>query len=289
MKRYLVAYEGSPHSEAALSHALNFAKAVPGNIEIIYVADERALANPVADFTVLTLQGLGTLGDFLPLEKAKLELKAKLIARGEEIIDGLRKRPGLEQEAGGQSTITTRVEFGNPVKYMSEISEIYDVIFMGLWGEMHKFKAGLWGSTSESVIRKGASPVFLATKEFAPLTAIVAAFDNRPRSRQALAWAGVLGESMKLPVHVISSGNDEEWREKTISEAKVITESYDTQFTYNALDERAADAIIRESEIMPDALVCIGAFGDQPLRELFLGSVAEEVLRRAKSAVMLFK
>ncbi len=289
MKRYLVPYDGSKLGKAALSYAVKFAGSVPGSIDIIYIADERVMTNPIFDLTVLALQGLGPLGDIQYRQKAKLELKAKLVALGEDLLDELKSLPELNPDAENPVAYTTRVEVANPIKFLIEASENYDVIFMGLWGEMQKLKAGLWGSTSEAVIRKGECPVFLATSEFTEIESIIIGFDNRPRARQALAWVGMIGESMSIPVEVVVCGSDKDWRWEIIQEAHEITESYNTEFSYNQSSDRTAKALLQASEDHPGSLVCMGAFGDKPLREFFLGSAAEEVLRNSNSPVMLFK
>jgi len=288
MKKYLVPYEGSEMSKSALRYAILLSKSVPGEIEIRHIADERVIATPYLDITIAVLQGIGTLGINLPREKVHIELRAKLLARGEDMMDEVREWPELKDESSGVK-FTTVVEADNPPKRLTEISENYDIIFMGLWGEMHKYKAGLWGGTSELVIRKGDTPVFLATDEYRPFDSIIVAFDNRPRSRQALAWAGMLGENMEFPVIVVTSGSDEDWRGEVVKEASVIAESYSTEFRYEESGEPAASAVLTTAEENPDSLICMGAFGDQPLRELFLGSVTEEVLRRTESPVFLLK
>ena len=287
MKRYLVPYDGSALSKAALKYAILFSKCVSGAIDICYIADERALANPIFDLTVMALQVIGTLGDLITREKVKLELKAKLISRGEDILEEIKKWPELAGDS--QFNYTTRVEVANPPIYLSKVSENYDIIFMGLWGEMRDFKAGLWGGTSEAVIRNGKSHTLLATADFKPISEIVVGFDNRPRARQALAWAGMIGESMRIPVNVVVCGTDPDFTDKIVSEAQVIAPSYDTGFSYFTMKIHAAEGILSVSGEKPGALICMGAFGDQPLREFFLGSVAEEVLRRSDGPVMLFK
>jgi nucleotide-binding universal stress UspA family protein len=289
MKRYLVPFEGSPLSRAALQYATVFSRAVPGTIDICYIADVRALSNPFFDLTVLALQGIGMLGDLIPREQAMLELQTRLIARGEQLLEEVKKTPGLDKDGKEPITYTTRVEVANPPAYLSEISGDYDMLFLGLWGEMHEFKAGLWGGTSEAVIRRGKSPVFLATAEYRPFDRIIVGFDNRPRSRQALAWAGTIGESVNLPMIIITAGPDEKWREKILAEARQIASSYTTPYTSMSSSEPPAKAILGASTQHPDALICLGAFGDKPIRELFLGSVAEEVLRKAKAPVLLLK
>jgi len=289
MKRYLVPYEGSELSKAALRYAIQFARGVPGAISILFIADERLLANPLFDITVLALQGIGTLGDLLPRERAKLELKARLLAHGDDLLKELASWPELKPDSPDPVEYSAKVESGNPPKLLSDYSENYDVVFMGLWGEMHKYKAGLWGGTSETVIRRGVCPVFLATGDFKPVDSVIVGFDNRPRSRQALAWAGMIGESMRVPVDIITSGTDAKWREGVIEEAREISGSFDTQFTYQQTETHPAKAVLAASSQKPQALICLGAFGDQPIRELFLGSVAEEVLRHAAAPVLLLK
>ncbi len=289
MKRYLVPYEGSSYSKAALRYAIQFAQSVPGLIDIRYIADVRLISNPIFDMTVLALQAVGTLGDLIHREKAKLELKAKLVAHGEELLRDLEDWPELAKNADVPIGHTTGVEVTSPPEYLIEVSENYDVIFLGLWAESRDQKSGLWGSTSEAVIRRGESPVLLAKGDYRQFDSAIVGFDNRPRSRQALAWAGMIGEKMGIPVTVITCGSDTKWRDDAIQAAREITPSYDTEFHYRSYEMRPADAIIALSVDRQNDLICLGAFGDQPLRELFLGSVAEEVLRRSDAPVMLFK
>lgn len=289
MKKYLVPYDGSNLSNAALRHAIEFARFVSGRIDITYIADERVLANPIFDLTVLALQGIGSLGDIQYRQKAKLELKAKLIAKGEDLLEEVVSLEELSPDSEKPVAYATRVEVANPIRFMIDASANTDIIFMGLWGEMQKLKAGLWGSTSEAVIRKGECPVFLATSEYSELKSVIAGFDNLPRSRQALAWAGMIGETMGIPVTVVICWSDKLWLEKTREQAEDIAKSYDAEFTYNESGDRAGSALLELSGENPGSLICMGAFGDQPVREFFLGSVAEEVLRSSKSPVLLLK
>ncbi|HDS31140.1 MAG TPA: hypothetical protein ENN67_08870, partial [Firmicutes bacterium] len=117
MKRYLAPFDGSQLSEAALRYAIDFAGKIPGHIEIVYIADERLLANPIFDFTVLALQAIGNLGDFIQREKAKLELKAKLIAHGESLFERLLTWKELSPDAEPPISYSTRVEVTNPPIY----------------------------------------------------------------------------------------------------------------------------------------------------------------------------
>jgi nucleotide-binding universal stress UspA family protein len=289
MKRYLVPFDGSDLSEAALRYAIELARRVPGQVDIVYVADERLLANPIFDFTVLALQAIGALGDFIQREKARLELEARLVGHGEELLEKVKAWPELAPEADPPVSYTTRIVVTNPPVYLSDPEEVYDIVFLGLWGENREQKGGMWGSTSEAVIRRGTSIVLLTSSHYRPVGSILVGFDNRPRSRQALAWSGVIGENMSIPVRIVTSGTDSEWREETIRAAREIAPSYHTDFAFDTSDKRPADLILSVAGEMPDPLICLGAFGDQPIREFFLGSVAEEILRRADAPVMLFK
>lgn len=289
MKRYLVPYEGSTLSKAALKYAIQFANCINGHIDICYIADERALANPVFDLTVLALQAVGTLGDLISREKAKLELKTKLVARGEDLLEELENWPELNPVGQLPFEYSTRVEVASPPVYLTKASDGYDVIFMGLWGEMRAYKEGLWGGTSEVLIRKGKCNILLATNEYRAFRHLIVGYDNRPRSRQALAWAGMIGESMGIPVSIIVCGQETESVEDKLDKSREIAPSYDTEFRYLSSRQHPADGILSLAKENPDSLICMGAFGDQPIREFFLGSIAEEVLRRSESPVILFK
>lgn len=289
MKRYLVPFDGSEHSEAALRYACQFARGVDGELTVIFIADERAVANPIFDLTVLALQGIGTLGDLIPREKARLELQAKLLVRGEEILKGISEWEELSQSAENPVKYQTSVVVASPPDYLVEKSADYDVLFMGLYGEMHSFKGGLWGGTSEAVIRKGASPVLIATSEYKPFSSLIVGFDNRPRSRQALAWAGLISENMKIPVTVLTCESDKSKASLIADQTQEIIKSFDSVFRHEFSERKPIEFILGWIAENPGSLVCLGAFGDQPIREFFLGSVAEAVLRKSNNPVMLFK
>lgn len=285
MKRYLVAYDGSPQAESALKYAGLLSQYVSGMLDVVFIADLRVLSNPLFDITLLALQGLGTLGNVIPREQAMLQLKTKLIARGEELLEEAKKHA----EVQAAPAVHTRVEAANPPEFLIENSPFCDILFLGLRGEMHQYKAGMWGSTAETVIRRGESPVFLATGDYKPFVRLIVGFDNKPRSRQALAWAGVIASSMDLPMTVVIAGSDDRVREEIQNEALRIASAYDANPATVSTDEPAAKAILRAAGETGDALICMGAFGDQPIREFFLGSVAEEVLRKTSSPVFLLK
>ncbi|HEX9745184.1 MAG TPA: universal stress protein [bacterium] len=289
MKRYLVPYDASDNSTSALKYALRFARSIPGIVSVVYIADERALSNPVFDMTVMALQAVGTLGDLIPREQAKLELKARLISRGEDKIHELTASELFHDAIDDELEISTSVAVANPPLYLAEKSREFDVIFMGLYGEMKAFKGGMWGGTCEAVIRKGESPVLIAATEYTEFKSITVGFDNRPRSRQALAWAGIIGSSMDIPVNVLTVDGDARKVGEIVEESKAILDAYDTEYKNFTESKRAPEFIIGYLEKNTDTLACLGAFGDQPVREFFLGSVAEAVVRIEKVPVMLFK
>jgi nucleotide-binding universal stress UspA family protein len=99
----------------------------------------------------------------------------------------------------------------------------------------------------------------------------------------------MIGESMSIPVSVVCAAHDEKSREKILEEAKQIATSYTGKVSYLSIDEQAARAILDTAEAMTNPLICLGAFGDAPIREMFLGSVAEEILRRSNAPVLLLK
>lgn len=75
--------------------------------------------------------------------------------------------------------------------------------------------------------------------------------------------------------------------ETTAKRAGLPTES--RLIETEALDGRVADMIVREAKAWPAALIVVGTHGRRGLSHLFLGSVAEGVMRTAPAPVLLIR
>lgn len=152
--------------------------------------------------------------------------------------------------------IATDVRRGVVPLVLLDESRDADLLTMGRWGEHALWATGLLGSAVEAVARKVGKPVLVASGPFQQPRRIVAAYDGSPFAKKALGLADEVAAAFGLKV------------EKLTFELG------------NPVAEIAAEAT-------QDTLTFMGAYGHSPLRELVLGSVTEQVMRKARGPVVL--
>jgi len=153
-------------------------------------------------------------------------------------------------------TLTCDVRRGVVPLVLVEESAGADLLTMGRWGEHETWSGGLLGSAVEVVVRKVKLPVLVASGAYTPTTRVAVAFDGSSFSVHAKAIATRVAALLGLAVEIVEVPQR------------------------NAAAEIAAEAT-------PETMLFMGAYGHSPLRELVIGSVTEQVMRRAKGPVVL--
>ncbi len=150
--RYLVAYDGSEWSKAALLHAAKLSSHQDATLTILTVAE------PTATFSYAGLTGEGIIdwhGESVPeLQKQFKEhvetLGSQLLSQAEELVKDLGVKYNL------------RLEFGSPRLVITEVAEEEntDVIFMGSRG-LGAVKRLILGSVSDYTIHHAPCSVYI--------------------------------------------------------------------------------------------------------------------------------
>lgn len=153
--------------------------------------------------------------------------------------------------------VTTDVRRGVVPVVLVEESREADLLTMGRWGEHALWAGGLLGSAVEAVVRKVGKPVLVASGPHEPVRRVLVAYDGSPFAERAKALASDVAALYGLPL-----------------------ESFTAPAASSAADEIA-------SEATAGTLLFMGAYGHSPMRELVLGSVTEQVMRKAKGPVAL--
>lgn len=153
--------------------------------------------------------------------------------------------------------IATDVRRGVVPLVLLEESQGADLVTMGRWGGNALWATGLLGSAVEAVARKIGKPVLVASGPYEAPRRVLAAYDGSPFAEKALALATEVATAFGLPVTKV-----------TVEPGK------------NPVAELAAEST-------PETILFMGAYGHSQFHELVLGSVTEQVMRKAKGPVVL--
>lgn len=277
LKSYLVTVDGSEYSAAAVAYAVALAKRSAAKITLLSVVDIVSLEGPfLAD-----LSGIVGVVPYLDLQQQVRETlveKAKLVL---ETHAATVRAAGLE--------CATRNETGVVSRVICEVAATHDAIVVGRRGEHASWSGFLLGSTVEEVVRGCAKPVLVTPKEARPLTRILAAYDGSRTANRALGLAATLAAGLDLPLVAVCVSSSEQEGRAILGEAETYLEPHKLRLKTVLETGAPVDGILHVAQRESCDLIIMGAFGHSRVRELFVGSTTDGILRSAEIPVLLYR
>jgi nucleotide-binding universal stress UspA family protein len=112
-------------------------------------------------------------------------------------------------------------------------------------------------------------------------------YDGSPKAEEALFIATYLALRWKLALTVVTVIEDGQTTSATLDRARSYLEEHAVQADYLIEHGSAADAIINTAESRASDVILIGGYAFNPLIEIVLGSVVDEVLRVSRRPVLI--
>jgi len=271
----LVPVDSSPHSQAALEHALELGRAYRARMTGLYVLDVRYLEMPpYLDYSFAF--------EAVPPTLAPLDVMEKFRVKSERLLNDFRE---VVERAG--LSVETRAEEGVPSQVIADIGDAHDLIVMGKRGEHAKWGRDLLGSTAESVARHSATPVLLVESKPRPVRKALVLFDGSHPANRALKLAADLAVHTAVELRVLTVDDDAARGKATQEEARSYLGPLSLQATYHLLPGRAAKATAGAVVDDPVDAVILGMRGHSALHHLILGSTAEQLMRVLELPILL--
>ena len=272
--RITVGLDGSPHAEAALSHAIRIAGATKGLVRGIHVVDRALLDGVVvADLS-------GSVG-FQPFLNLSGELHDALVSAGGAILAAFESRA---KEAGVDFEPVLRE--GNVSEILAEEAQMSDLAAVGSRGANAAHRRDLVGRHADALARRMPAPLLVAPAEYREFRSPLLAWDGSPKSRKALVLAAELAALLALEVRVVAASVDSEKGHALLAEAEEELRYRRVKVSSVLRADHPDDAIFAEIADGAD-LVAMGAHGHGRVVELVLGSTTDRVLRAATVPVLL--
>ena len=272
--RVMVGLDGSPHSEAAVGHALRIARAAGGIVRGVHVVDRSLLDGVVvADLA-------GSVG-FQPFLNLSGELREALVSAGEAIVASFEARAS---ESGVASEAVLRE--GKVSQILEEEAQKSDLSALGSRGANAADRQELVGRHTDALARRMPSPLLVAPPEYREFRSPLLAWDGSPKARKALALVAELAALLELPIRALTAGEEERAGRALLAEAEEELRHRRVRAAGAWRPGHADEAIFEEIGDGAD-LVAMGAHGHGRVVELVLGSTTDRVLRAATAPVLL--
>ena len=210
----------------------------------------------------------------MPVEESGLENKANTILND---FKAECERSGITNEA--------KKAHGIIDESIIEEGKKTDWILLAQRGE-HLHLGGI-GSTAESVLRKAGRPVLVTPQRYCEIESMASAYDGSPPAINALKLAAELSQKTTWPLSVVVITDDQATGAKLSGQIEDILASYTIDCDTMILggpEDRSLLRFIGEGSV---ELMVMGAYGNNRLRELLLGSTTNYVIRNSPIPVLL--
>jgi len=271
----LIPSDGSSYSKTALKYGIYIAKKLNAKLTCLHVVDIRLMQPPML-CDISGPVGIPPYPEFLPIEESGLENKAKTILN--DFVTECNSAC-IPNEA--------KTLHGIIDESIIEEGQKTDCILLAQRGE-HLHIGGI-GSTAESVLRKAGRPVLVTPPQYCEIESMAAAFDGSPPATNALKVAGELSQLTAWPLTVVIITDDQDLSAKLSDQAEDMLSSYTLDsdiITLGGQEDRSLLRFIKEGSV---ELMVMGAYGNNRLRELLLGSTTNFVIKNTTIPILLHR
>jgi nucleotide-binding universal stress UspA family protein len=142
-------------------------------------------------------------------------------------------------------------------------------------------------SGARDMIQRCPRPILATPRSNSPLDRALLAYDGSPKSEEALFIATYLAGQWQIPLFVITVLNNGNTSEQILGHARDYIESHQVTATYFLEKGSPANVILKIGENVNSNFYIMGGYGANPVKEIVLGSVVDEVLRLGQKPVLI--
>lgn len=286
MRKVIACIDGSSAASSVCDYAAWAAQRLAAPLTLLHVLDKSRY--PVENDLS------GSIGvdarEHLLNELAELDTRRNKLAleQGALMLEAARVRA----VAGGIAEPILRQRHGHLVESLAELEDDTELLVIGKQGEEHSDASNIGahvGDNVERLVRTLHRPILIAPGEFKTPQVIMLAFDSSETTRKGVELFAASPLFRGLKGHLVSVSKDRqtlskdlEWAEKTIREA-----GHDIQCA--VLDGEIEPALHQYQQEHGVDMVVMGAYGHSRLREFFVGSTTNNMIRNATVPHLLLR
>jgi nucleotide-binding universal stress UspA family protein len=280
IKSILVALDGSPASQAGLEEAAKWAALCQAELRGLFVEDEQRFVYYPAGFSAE-----GGVPVSAPLPDAELEEEsARVRSEGEEIRQAFERTVASHGVKGEYLQ-----ERGNVNALLTREGRAADLVVMGRRGRNDSAGSREPGPTTETLIHNALRPVLVVPQDPVSNGAVVFAYDGSKGAQRVVAPGTELATAKGARVVALSIGDDPRLK---VEQEEVLVRywrPYGLQATCRVArrEGRVSSMIVDAARQEHAGLIVMGAFGHNPLHELFFGSTTLETIALTSCPVLV--
>lgn len=271
MSQVIACIDGSAAASVVCDYSAWSAKRLGAPLTLLHVLDEAQYPSPT---NLSGNIGLGAI-NALQQELADLDTKRNQLAleQGRAMLDAASQRVKEDGIADPQ----LRQRHGDLISSLRELEQDMRLLVIGKQGESHPQPGALVGDNVERVVRGVHRPVLIVTGEYSPPASLMLAFDGSPTMDKAVRMIADSPLLKRLPCHLVTVGESND----ALSQAAQTLREAGHDVTVAALQGDVEQTLHQYQNRQDIDLVVMGAYGHSRIREFFVGSTTNALLRGA--------
>ncbi|HBZ43849.1 MAG TPA: universal stress protein UspA [Maritimibacter sp.] len=283
MDKILTLLDGSAYSESVCHHTAWIAQKLGASVEAMHVLGRREGATSTDLSGAL---GLGARTALLEELSTLDEQRAKLaLAKGHAILEDAKAI--LEKD--GIPHVNLRLRKGDLLEAVRELEGEIRAITIGKRGEGSDFASGHLGSNLERIVRTSKVPVFVASREFRPISKVLVAYDGSASAKIAIERMSTSPVFADLDVCVLSVAQDNTDAQRVADEAVLKLQAANLTASSRIATGEPEDALTKLVSEEGFDLLVMGAYGHSRIRSLIIGSTTTAMIQSVKIPVLLYR
>jgi nucleotide-binding universal stress UspA family protein len=276
LKRILVGLNGSQYSRAAAKAAIALAEQHHSSIVGLGVVDLPHLTAPEA----------------VPLGAAafKVERDVALVEAADRKISSL--LTDFEQQCNSANVSCRALKLsGDPEKVLVREAQGFDLLIMGK-KSIPESPGRVASHVLRETLRHATRPVLCVCPSNARNwnhASVLVAYDGSPQAAKSLQIFHTLGLGRGRDSHLLMvTGDSEDQRTVELAADYLRAYNYQAHIHFKPSGLPADEVILAEARRLQSGLIVMGAYGESPIKELFVGSVTRAVLKNSKLPLFLY-
>ena len=276
-KKILACVDQSPYADYVADYAAWAAATFSLPLELLHIIDRHQESATSDDHSgAIGFDAQETLLNRLAEEEGERFRETR--EQGRVFLNGLKLR--CEQQES--ISVDVRQRYGQLLETLDERQDDVALYVLGRRGKSAAHTQRDLGRHVESISRKIRRPILTVAQEFSTPRSLLVAYDGKRMTRNCVSLIAGNPALSDLPVHVVMSGKQNNEAEKQLAWARSTLEQggFEVETAYLPGDpEQKIPQAITDREV--DLLV-MGAYSRSPLKNLFLGSKTNDLLRASR-------
>lgn len=280
--------DGSAHTHAVLDATLWCAKQLNAPIGLLHAHDRQATTSP-HDYS-------GSLGfgsrEHLLAELAKVDAERNTIMREHGKVLLSEAKSYLEEKYAHSPQqphvflLHRQETLKDSIKHLQDDVQL---IVLGQKGEDAENPREHVGSQLETAVRVAHCPALVVTENFTKPKTALYAFDNRQNTLAGLKWLAAHPMFTKTHIHMVFVADESEHNKEELRRAAAKLKQHGLNVTSKLVAGNAKNVLVDYQKQENTDMLIMGAYGHSRLREFFMGSTTQHLLKNNLKSILMMR